>query len=813
MLLKDVRYALRRLFRDRSLTVMAAAALALGIGANATVFTVVHAVLIRGLPYDDPHRIVNISGRDLASGERRDVSLPDFEDLRDAATSFSGLAAFTAGRAANLSDAGQPPERLNGSLVTPNTFRLLGQPLLLGRDFLPGEGEPGASRPVILGHRVWQDRYAGDPGVLGRVIRVNDEPATIVGVMPEGVRFPVSSDVWRPLQPTAALNRRDNRGLSTVGRLAPGVGLEAADAEVRAIAGQLQAAYPDTNEEAGAFVQTFNEWANGGGRVRLLVLTLMGAVAFVLLIACANVANLLLARSAHRAREVALRVAQGATRWQVVRQLLIESLALGVPGGAAGLGLGLAGARLLNAVTQDVGKPWWMEFTADPAVIAFLAFVCVGTSLLFGLAPALHVSGTPVAALLQEGGRSGSSGGRARRLTAAMVVAEVALAVVLLSGAGLMMRSFQALYRMDLGFDPDRVLTGVVTLTERKHPTDASRIRFMEQVRQRLDAMPGIRAAAFAEFPPLGDGYPRTLEIDGRPAPAGTSPPEVTTLRVGERYFESLDVPLLRGRALTLDDGREGAAPAVVVNERFAARFFPGADPLGRRIRLRLPGDAPGPWLTVVGLGPNVRQRAFEPDPEPVAYLPYLLWTGPGSGAEQSFVLQVQTTGAPAASVPQLREAVRSADPDQPVFLVQPLTTWLRESRWSYLLFSGLLAGFAVVALVLSAVGIYSVTAYSVAQRTQEIGVRMALGADPWQVVRTVMRRALVQVGAGLALGVAGGFAAGRLIESLLVQVSPVDPATLAVVLFVLAGVTAAACVGPARRAAALDPATALRSD
>ena len=813
MILNDVRYALRRLLRDRSLTVLAAAALALGIGANTTIFTVVNAVLIRGLPYDDPHRIVNVSGRDLASGARRGVSLPDFEDLRGAAASFSGLAAFTAGDAANLSDAGQPPERVNGSLVTPNTFRLLGQPVLLGRDFLPAEGEPGAPRTVILGHRVWQDRYAGDPGVLGRVVRVNDEPATIVGVMPEGMRFPVTSDLWRPLRPTAEWNRRDNRGLSTVGRLAPGAGLEAADAEVRAIAGRLRAAYPDTNEEAGAFAQTFNEWANGGGRIRLVVLTLMGAVVFVLLIACANVANLLLARSAHRAREVALRVAQGATRWQVVRQLLIESLVLGVPGGAAGLGLGLAGTRLLDAATQDVGKPWWMEFTADPAVVAFLAFVCVGTSLLFGLTPALHVSRTPVAKLLQEGGRSGPGGARARRLTAAMVVAEVTLAVVLLSGAGLMMRSFQTLYRLDLGFDPDRVLTGVMTLTARKHPAAENRIRFMEQVRQRLDAMPGVRAAAFAEFPPLGGGYPRTLEIDGRPAPEGAAAPEVVTLRVGERYFESLDVPLLRGRALTHDDGRGGAAPAVVVNERFAARFFPGADPLGRRIRLRLPGDAPGPWLTVVGLGPNVRQRAVEPDPEPVAYLPYRLRTDPGSAAEQSFVLQVLTTGPPAAFVPQLREAVRSADPDQPVFLVQPLTTWLRESRWSYLLFSSLLAGFAVVALVLSAVGIYSVTAYSVAQRTQEIGVRMALGALRWQVVRTVMRRTLVQVGAGLALGVAGGFAAGRLIESLLVQVSPVDPATLAVVLAVLAGVTAAACVGPARRAAALDPVAALRSD
>ena len=812
MILKDVRYALRRLVRDRSLTVMAAAALALGIGANTAVFTVVNAVLIRGLPYDEPRRIVTVVGRDLASGEQRGVSLPDFEDYRDAAASFSGLAAFSIYDTANLSDADRLPEQVNGARVTPNTFRLLGQPLLLGRDFLPEEGERGAPRTVILSHRVWQDRYGGDPGVIGRDVRVDDEPAVIVGVMPEGMRFPVDSDLWQPLQPTAALNLRDNRLLGTVGRLAPGVRLEAADAEMRAIAARLETAYPDTNEAVGAYVQTFNEWVNGDSG-RLLVLTLMGAVVFVLLIACANVANLLLARSAHRAREVALRVAQGATRWRVVRQLLVESLALGVPSGVAGLGLGLAGVRLLNVLTQDVGKPYWVEFTTDPSVVAFFVLVCVGTSLLFGLAPALHVSRTPVAALLQEGGRSGSGGARTHRLTAAMVVAEVALTVVLLSGAGLMIRSFQEYNRLDLGFDPERVLVGMVTLPGRTYPVEEGRIRFMEQVRQRLDAMPGVRAATFADAPPLGGAALQAIEIDGRPTAEGAPAPEVVVLRVGERYFESLDAPLLRGRGLTFDDGRGDSVPAVVVNERFAARFFPGEDALGRRLRMRWPGDPPGPWLTIVGLGPTIRQRAAEPDPDAVVYMPYRLQADPGPVVQQSFVLHVLTAGPPASFVTQMREAVRAGAPDQPVSGAQPLATRLRDSLWTYALFSGLLTVFAAAALVLSSIGIHSVTAYSITQREHEIGIRMALGARPGQVVWAVVRRTLAQVGAGLALGAAGAFAASRVIQGLLVQVSPADPATLAAVLAVLAAVTAAACVGPARRAAALDPVAALRSD
>ena len=810
MLSKDFRYALRRLVTDRSLTVMAVVALGLGIGANATVFAIVNAVFIRGLPFEETHRIVNVSSRDLIGGDDQEVSLPDFEDYRQAAVSFSGLAAFTAGGDTNLSDADHAPERVSGSLVTPNTFRLLGQRVLLGRDFLPEDGARGAARSVILGYRVWQDRYAGDPGVLGRVVRVNDEPTTIVGVMPEGMRFPLNSDAWRPLQPTAELDLRDNRILSTVGRLAPGVALTAAQAELRALAGRLRLQYPDTNEHTGAVVQTFNDWANPGD-VRLILLTLMGAVVFVLLIACANVANLLLARSAHRAREVAIRIAQGATRRRIIIQLLLESLALGVVSSVVGLGLAAAGVRLFDVATADVGKPYWMVITIDPAVGGFLVLVCVGTSILFGLAPALHVSKTPVGVLLQEGGRTGGGGMRARRVTAALVVVEVTLAVVLLAGAGLMIRSFQALYRLDLGFDPARVLTGQITLVARTYPEPEDRIRFVEQLERRLDAMPGLSAASVASTFPLFDGLTRSMEIDGRPVPDETPAPDVTVLAVGGRYFDSLDVPMRRGRALTLEDGRAGAE-SVVVNARFAARFLPGDDPLGRRIRLQARGGRAGPWLTIVGISPSIRQAAFqERDPDPVVYLPYRMHAGSPGASQWPLALQLLTEGDPAAFVPQLRAAVQAVAPDLPVFGAQPMSALLRDQRWTFLLFSGMFGVFAAIALVLSAVGIYAVTACSVTQRTREIGIRMALGAQRRQVIRAVMHRALAEVGAGMVMGLVGAFAAGRLIESLLVQTSPADPVTLATVLAVLVAAVLAACLGPARRAAALDPVEALR--
>ena len=795
---RDLRYAFRRLAGDRSLVALTITTLGLGIGLNVTVFAMVHAIFARGLPYDYPERIVNVWSSSDRNSQTQRVSFPDYEEYLRDASSLSGLAAFTVDARMSLSDAEHAPAPLNGSLVTPNTFRLLGQPVLLGRDFLAADGLRGADRTVILGHRLWRDRYGADPGVVGRVVRVDGEPATVIGVMPDGVRFPFRADLWQALQPTETLDRRDARGLATVGRLRPGADIEDAQAELNTIAGRLRMQYPETNENTGASVQTFTDWATGS-HVRLIYLTLMGAVAFVLLIACANVANLLIARSAQRAHEVAIRLAQGATRWHIVRQLSAESLVLGSAGGMAGLGVAAGGVRLAELLTRDMGIPPWMAFTIDPPVIAFYCGLCVATTVLFGLAPLLHVAGAPVGRLLQEGGRSGTHGIRARRLSAAMIVVEAALALVLLGGTGLMLRSLDKIYRIDLGFDPERVLYGEIALPSRRYSDPEKQIRFVAQLEQNLNASPGVRAASVVRTRTTA-----MLEVDGRPA-SEELPANVFVLSVGSRYFEALGARVQRGRALTDDDGQVGSE-AAVVNERFAALFFRGEDPLGRRIRMQGPDESIGPWLTIVGIGSNIRIGDVRSrDWAPVVHLPYRLEAGPRLG------LQIRTEGAPHTFVPQLRAAVRALDRDLPVHRARSMGAIFDEGRWWFVVLSGTLGVFALFAVVLAAVGIYAVAACVVAQRTREIGIRLALGAQAHRIVSTALGRVLAYVGVGLLLGLAGATAVGRVIESLLIQVSPVDPPTLVLVPLLFAALVAVACAGPVRRAVSLDPSDVLR--
>ena len=795
---RDLRYAFRRLARDRSLVTLTVSTLGLGIGLNVTIFTMVHAIFVRGLPYDDPARIVNVwSSTDLSSQYQR-MSLPDFEDYRRDATSLSGLAAFTVDGRMSLSDGEHAPQPLNGSLVTPNTFRLLDQPVLIGRDFLPADGRRGAGRTVILGFHVWRDRYGADPSVVGRVVRVDGESSTVVGVMPEDVQFPFRAELWQALQPTEALDRRDARALATVGRLRPGVDLEEAQAELSAIAGRLRLQHPETNESTGVILQTFNDWATGGP-VKLIYLTLMGAVAFVLLIACANVANLLIARSAQRAHEVAIRLAQGATRWQIVRQLSVESLVLGSAGGVAGLGVAAGGVRLADFLTRDMGIPAWITFTIDAPTIAFFIGLCVMTTLLFGCAPLLHLAGAPVARLLQESKRSGSYGIRARRLSSAMIVVQATLALVLLSGTGLMLRSLDNIYRIDLGFDPDRVLYGEIALPSRKYPEPEERVRFLTQLEQRLNASPGVRAASV-----VSNRSTAVLQVDGRPTPEDLRT-DVFVLKVGSRYFESLDAPVLRGRALTEDDGRAGSE-AAVVNARFAGLFFDGEDALGRRIRMQTPDESMSPWLTIVGIGSNIHTGDLRRrDPPPAVHVPYRIEAGLGFG------LQILTESLPATFVPQLRAVVRALDQDLPVYRAQSMATLLEDARWWFVVLSGTLGVFAAFAALLAGVGIYAVAACSVAQRTREIGIRIALGAQAHRIIRAALGRVLACVGIGLILGLAGAVAIGRVIEGLLVQIPPIDPLTLALVPLVFAVLVAVACARPVRRAVSLDPSDVLR--
>ena len=795
----DLRYAFRRLARDRPLAALAVSTLGLGIGLNVTVFTMVHAVFVRGLPYDDPGRIVNVWSSADSDNLYRRVSLPDFEDYRRDAASLDDLAAFTVDGRMSLSGGENAPEPLNGSFVSPNTFRLLGQPVLLGRDFVPADGRRGADGTAIIGHRVWRDRYGADPDLVGRVVRVDGGPATVVGVMPEGVRFPFRAEVWRPLRATDTLDRRDARALHTVGRLRPGVDLGEARAELRTIAERLRREHPDTNENVRANVQSFTDWA-AGADVALIYRTLTGAVAFVLLIACANVANLLIARSARRAHEFGIRLAQGATRWRIVRQLSMESLVLGAAGGLAGLAVAAGGVRLAELLTRDMGMPTWMAFTIDPPVIAFFVGLCAAATLIFGFAPLLHFARTPAATLLQEGNRSGTRSVRARRLSAAMIVVQTTLALVLLGATGLMLRSLGEMYRIDLGFDLDRVLYGEVLLPAAKYPAPEERARFVAELEDRLNASPGVRAASV-----MTNRSTAAFEVDGRPASAEAPPVEALVMGVGPRYFESLGARMLRGRALTANDGRTGSE-AAVVNARFAELFLDGGDALGRRLRLRTRDGSPGPWLTIVGIGSNIHTGDLRRrDPPPAVHVPY------GAAPEPGFGLLMLTDRAPAGFVPRLRAAVRALDPDLPVHRAGTMAARLADSRWELAVFSGTLGVFGVFAVVLAAVGIYAVAAFAVAQRTRELGIRMALGAQPHEIARTSVGRVLACVGTGLVLGSAGALAVGRAIEGLLFRIPPMDPPTLVLVPLVFAALAAAACAGPVRRAVRLDPSEVFR--
>ncbi|MBI4263064.1 MAG: ABC transporter permease [Acidobacteria bacterium] len=723
----EILVAVRMLLRDRGLTLAAVAALALGIGANTTVFTIANAVVLRDLPFDEPDRIVEVGTR-VQQGNRG-VSYFDLLDWRERSRTLDGIAAFTQ-QTMNLSDDEHAPERVDGAYMSADAFGLIGHQPMLGRALTADDEWPGAPSVIVLGYAVWRDRYGSDVDVVGRTIRVNGVPSVVVGVMAEGFRFPFSADAWQPITrfSPAVLQRRDARTLGAVGRLEADATLAQARDDLAIVMDGLAREYPATNAGLQPRVLPFRLGA--GPQVNVTMYALLGAVAFVLLIACANVANLLLARAADRTREISVRMAIGASSWHIVRQLLVESVLLAATAGAIGLGLSVAGVRLFTRAVTGTGEPYWLQFTMDLRVFGFFAALCLGTAVLFGLAPALHAARTNVSETLNESSRGAAGALRARRWAGALVVLQLALAPVLLTGAGLMMRTLIASYQADPGIDTSGLLRLRLVLGSQAYPRPEQHAQFYRQLEDRLASIPNARAT-LAHAAPLEGATPREVSFDDRPEPPAGTRPVVSILTIGLRYFDTLGVRLLQGRDFAPSDTGAGETPAIV-NARFASLHFPGVDPSGRRIRLTTTGT-PDPtepeWVTIVGLAPNIRQRGTEDlDFDPIVYLPYsanpLTWT--------SILVRSESDWALVTS--QLRDHVRAIDADLPLFDIVTVDDLFWRELWPIRVFGSMFAVFALIALVTAGIGLYAVTARSVAQRTRELGVRMALGAPAAEI-------------------------------------------------------------------------------
>jgi predicted permease len=801
---QDVAYAIRRLRRAPGFSFVAVVTLAVGIGATSAIFTIVNAVLLRSLPFPEADRLVEVDqvweGRPVAY-----YSPQNFLDVEAQAKSFERLAAMDS-TAVTLTGRGSAT-RIEGAQVSAAFFDVLRARPALGRGFLPEENEPGRTMVVVLGHALWRSRFGGDPHVVGRTVELDRQPRTVVGVAPPGFSYPEGAELWLPLA-YDELFRTNSRGawyLRVVGRLAPGVALPSAAEEVGTIAARLAKAYPDQNEGVGGTVRSLHEATVGPTRQALVVL--LGAVGLVLLVACVNVANLLLARVSGRATEVALRAALGAGRGRIVRQLLTESLLLALVGG--GLGMLLAGV-LVDALValQPAGLPRLAEVRVDRAVLGFGAALSLLTTMLFGVLPALAASRRATAQELRQGSRSVLGGARGG-LRGGLVVGQVALAMVLLAGSGLLIRSFSLLSRVDPGFAAADALSFRISLPESAYGDDARLVGFHEALARRLETLPGVRrVGAISGLPLSGSQFTISFTVEGRPEPPPAQQPSMEVSVVTPGYFSAMGVPLLRGRGFAASDG-SSAPQVVVLNEAAVKQFFPDEDPLGKRIRLGL-GRGPGKPKAggeVVGVVRDVKRRGLARDSVPEVFLAYPQY------AAGSMTLVLRTAVPPRSLATAAEKAVHELDPQLAVSQVATLDEVVARSISQPRFYTLLLGAFAAAALFLASLGLFGVMSWAVAERTRELAVRMALGAQQRELRRMVLRQALVLGGAGLALGLAGAFVATRSLETLLYAVSPADPVTLAAVAGLLLATTLVAGYLPARRATRVDPVVALRAE
>jgi putative ABC transport system permease protein len=814
-LLKDLHYGLRMLLHRPLFTSSIVIVLALGIGATTAIFSVVNAVLLRPLPYSDPSRLMMVftrADRDGQSSRMATVFGPDFLEWRDQCQSCERMAAYTGTWPSNLIG-GREPDRVRVARVSADLFATLGAHPLFGRTFLPEETgrplfntdnqSPGSSS-VILSYTLWQRLFGADSSIVGRTVRIEGDDCSIVGVMPEGFNFPDEAEAWLPIAISA---KRDNAYLRVIARLQSRATEAKAQSELATIAGRLEQQFPDTNRGLSVDLVPLQKYVVGDVRTSLLIF--LGAVSFVLLIACANVANLLLARAAGRQKEMAIRAAMGASRWRIVRQLLSESLLLAALGGVAGLALASWGLNVLVAFAPQ-NIPRLNALAMDRWVLGFTLLVSVITGLVFGLAPALQSSKPDLNAALKEG-RSSSGGFSQRGLRGLLVVAEVALALVLLIGAGLLMKSFKQLRETHLGFEPDRVLTASVTLPEASYPKIAQIKDYYRQALERLGSRPEIQAAGIVNALPLGKSGARiqgSLKVEGEDSERPGA--WASKLAVSSGYFRAMGIPLLKGRVFDARD-TENAPGVLIISEALARLLWGDEEAIGKRLNIGFRGET---WREIVGVVGDVRQNDVGAPPEPALYQPYqqVLDSRRWMLGDGTFVVRT-TNEEPRTFAVEMRNEMQAVDAQLPLYDVALMQQVIAQRVADPRFYTLLLGGFSALALVLAAAGIYGLISYSISQRTHEIGIRMAIGAQTSDVLKMVVSQGMKLVILGLVFGLAGSYALTRVLSGFLYQVSATDPITFAAISMLLATVALAACCLPARAATKVDPITALRCE
>ena len=802
---RDIRYAVRSLVHDAGVSTVVILCLSLGIGVNATLFGLVDGILIQPLPYVEPERLF-ILNQSFERGGIRDagVSYQDLRDLEERSTMFAQMAGL-GGRTIALSDQGEA-ERFQGAAITWDMFQILGVQPLLGRHLRADDDRPGAEPVVMLSYEIWQRRYQGDPNIIGRSVTVNGNPHTVAGVMPVGFNFPENQKIWIPLGPTAATEPRTSRYLFTFARLKDGLDIAQARAELQSISSALAIAYPTTNDGWNTTATTLSDEFIPDD-VRLVLFTMMGAVTLVLLIACANVANLMLARSSGRQREFCVRAALGAGRMQLIKQLMVECVLLGLAAAPLGLAIAYYGVYLLDHAIPPDDVPYYIQWDVSPRVIAYTIALSAATGLVFGLAPALQAGRLNLQEALRDGARGSGQSGRRARVRNGLVILEVAMALILLVGASLFVRSFLNMRSASPGFETAPLLTVRFFMTGDSYATGEQRAQRVEDIMRRIESLPGVVTAFASNFVPLdaGGGSGRAI-VDGRAVPKGEEPTVLFTA-VTPHLYKTMGLPLLKGRDFTDGEGA-GNDTVAVINETMAKKLWPDKDAVGGRFRL-VETDEAADWFTVIGVAPDIRMFDMDDDTADfsVAYVPYRY------GSFANIGITIRAASDPVGLAAAVRREIRASDPGLPIFNLRTMEDLRQAGFWQFRLFGYMFGIFGAVALFLAGVGVYGVLSFSVSQRTQEMGVRIALGASRSNVLALVVKQGVTLAAVGVVLGLIGAFAITRVIQSLLYDVTPTDPISFGGVAVFLAAIAVVASYLPARRATNVDPIIALRNE